>query len=53
MAPRKKPGITNWTAIAFGRIGGKKRMSALTPEQRKELARLAANTRWSKKKEAK
>jgi hypothetical protein len=29
-----------------GPKGGKARMSALTPEERKELARKAANKRW-------
>ena len=34
--------------------GGKARMAALTPEQRKELARKAAQTRWARvKKKAK
>jgi hypothetical protein len=39
-----------------GPKGGKARMSALTPEERKELARKAASKRWenarAKKKEA-
>jgi hypothetical protein len=39
-----------------GPKGGKARMSALTPEERKELARKAANKRWEnarvKKKQA-
>jgi len=30
--------------------GGKARMAALTPEQRKELARKAAKARWAKAK---
>ena len=34
--------------------GGKKRMAALTPEQRKELAKKAAQARWARvKKKAK
>ena len=39
-----------------GPKGGKSRMNALTPEERKELARKAANKRWenarAKKKQA-
>jgi hypothetical protein len=31
-----------------GPKGGKARMGALTPEERKNLARKAANTRWEK-----
>jgi len=31
-----------------GPKGGKARMNALTPEERKELARKAANARWDK-----
>jgi len=33
---------------AGGKKGGKARMAALTPDQRKELARKAIQTRWSK-----
>ena len=33
---------------AAGGKGGKKRMAALTPEQRKDLARKAAQARWAK-----
>lgn len=44
--PRKNP-----AAVALGRLGGKKggraRMELLTKEQRSELARKAAQTRWS------
>jgi hypothetical protein len=35
---------------AGGKKGGKARMAALTPEQRKALARKAVQTRWSKAK---
>jgi hypothetical protein len=35
---------------AAGGKGGKARMAALTPEQRKELAKKAAQTRWAKAK---
>jgi len=31
-----------------GQKGGKSRMAALKPEERKELARKAANKRWQK-----
>jgi hypothetical protein len=33
-----------------GKVGGKKRMDALTPDQRRKLARKAAAARWAKKK---
>jgi hypothetical protein len=39
-------------AVALGRLGGlkggKARASKLTPEQRKEIAKRAANARWGK-----
>jgi hypothetical protein len=39
-------------AVALGRLGGikggKARASKLTPEQRKEIARKAAQARWAK-----
>ena len=39
-------------AVALGRKGGRKggkaRAAAMTAEQRREIARKAANTRWSK-----
>lgn len=35
---------------AGGKKGGKARMAALTPEERKKLARRAINTRWAKAK---
>ena len=35
---------------AGGKKGGKARMAALTPEQRRELARKAIQTRWAKAK---
>ena len=41
-------------AVALGRLGGKKggvaRMQKLTAEQRKEIAKKAANARWGKAK---
>jgi hypothetical protein len=35
---------------AGGKKGGKARMAALTPDERKELARKAVQTRWAKVK---
>ena len=35
---------------AAGGKGGRKRMAALSPEERKELARKAARARWGKDK---
>jgi hypothetical protein len=41
-------------AVALGRLGGlkggKARISKLTPEERKELARKAIRARWAKRK---
>lgn len=34
-----------------GKIGAAKRTAALSPERRKEIAKLAAQTRWSKAKQ--
>lgn len=36
-----------------GKIGGKRRLTTMTPERRKEVAQLAANKRWSKAKKPK
>lgn len=45
--PEKNP-----AAVALGRLGGQKggkaRAEKLTPERRKEIARKAAETRWTK-----
>ena len=42
----------NPAAVALGRLGGiqsgKARMTKLTPEQRKEIAKKAAQARWNK-----
>lgn len=38
---------------AGGKKGGKARMAALTPEQRKELARKAVQMRWAKARKRK
>jgi hypothetical protein len=34
--------------VKGGKIGGKNRAAALTPEQRSEIARAAAQARWKK-----
>ncbi len=48
--PKKK----NPAAVALGKLGGKKggpaRAKKLTPQQRREIARKAAQARWSKEK---
>ena len=45
MAKRKNP-----AAVALGRKGGKTSAEKLTDEERREKARKAAQTRWTKKK---
>lgn len=35
-------------ATALGKRGGKARAAGLTPQQRSEIARVAAETRWKK-----
>ena len=51
-APKKKK-RKNPAAVALGKLGGAKggkaRAKALTPEQRSEIARKAAETRWGAK----
>lgn len=39
-------------ASEFGRLGGKARAKALSPEQRKRIARQAAQARWGRTPEA-
>jgi len=43
----------NPNAVALGRLGGlkggKARAAKMTPEQRKEIAKIAASARWRKK----
>jgi hypothetical protein len=52
--PRRRAinGEADW--VALGRLGGlkggKARMSKLTPEERRELARKAVQARWAKQK---
>ena len=49
----EQPPAKNPAAVALGRLGGKKggaaRAAKLSPEQRREIARRAARSRWSKK----
>jgi hypothetical protein len=51
--PILTPEGKNAAAVALGRLGGKKggkaRAEKLTPEQRKEIGRKAAQARWSKR----
>lgn len=51
--PKLEPEAKDPAAVSLGRRGGlkggKARAEALTPEQRKESARKAAEARWSKK----
>lgn len=46
----------NRAAVELGRLGGRKggkaRAEKLTPEERSEIARKAANTRWEKYRRA-
>lgn len=53
-SPQEPTREKNPAAVALGRLGGlkggKARASKLTPEQRKEIAKKAAEKRWSKKK---
>jgi hypothetical protein len=48
-------GEKNPAAVALGKLGGRKggkaRAEKLTPEQRSEIARKAANARWAKKRQ--
>lgn len=52
--PKPEDSTKNPAAVALGRLGGlkggKARANNLTPEQRKEIAKKAAQTRWLKKK---
>jgi hypothetical protein len=45
----------NPAAVALGKLGGQKggkaRAEKLTPEQRSEIAKKAAQARWAKKRE--
>ena len=52
-SPTSKESTKNPHAVALGRLGGKKsgkaRLEKLTPERRKEIARIAAKARWAKR----
>lgn len=37
-------------AVYLGKLGGKARIEKLTAEQRREIARKAAQARWAKRK---
>ena len=37
----------------MGRLGGKRRMATLTPERRRQIARMAALARWASKRSVK
>jgi hypothetical protein len=39
------------TVSEMSKLGNRARNKSLSPEQRKEIARRAANTRWAKAKE--
>jgi hypothetical protein len=51
--PTSKESTKNPHAVALGRLGGQKsgkaRLEKITPERRKEIARIAAKDRWSKR----
>ena len=51
-APPEEPSTKNQAAVELGRLGGKKggaaRAKKLTPEQRSEIAKKAAQSRWAK-----
>ena len=49
--PPKRPQDMKALGKLGGRKGGKARAEKLTPEQRKEIARRAANARWRKQTE--
>lgn len=52
VAPKPGNSSKNPAAVALGRLGGlkggKARASKLTPEQRKEIAKKAAEARWKR-----
>ena len=51
--PEEEKSEKNPHAVALGRLGGKKggraRAAKLTPEERSEIAKKAAQARWAKK----
>lgn len=42
--------VMSQMGVKGGRIGGKRSLETLTPEERRERASLAARVRWAKKK---
>ena len=52
--PKPEDANKNPAAVALGRLGGLKggraRASSISPEQRKEIAKKAAQARWSQEK---
>lgn len=48
-APEPTPEERHIAAVMLGKKGGKARALKMPPEQRKEIARLAASVRWRKK----
>jgi hypothetical protein len=46
---RGKPKPKDPGAVRLGRKGGLARLRTMSPEQRSEIARQAANARWGKK----
>ena len=55
--PKKSPPEKNPAAVALGRLGGlkggKARAAKLSVKKRKEIAKKAADARWTKKREGK
>lgn len=53
--PTQESSNKNPHAVALGRLGGlkggKARAKRLTPKERSEIAKMAANARWKKSKE--
>jgi hypothetical protein len=45
--PREEPSAAQVSGRKGGRKGGKARAEKLTPEERSEIARKAARTRWA------
>lgn len=52
MAEKAAVDVISAYAAEIGRRGGKARLTKMTSEQRREVARRAAHARWGKKQEA-
>jgi hypothetical protein len=50
LASRYHAAMKEMTITEFARLGGKARSKTLSPKRRKEIAKAAANARWSKPK---